>query len=159
MAPGQTSHEQVQCEVHGKWRQRNKVVRNAAGVLTCIEGHFCLGGHRSRRDAPARSPLPRRKRSRTWTSEDISAHIAGLGRYPHKSQGLRREDDGSFSLDSVMTFWGFNAGLSTATVQAAIQEHLFKKQRHGEPRLRFSVNQGPIPRDQVMLKVAPCSRS
>ena len=160
LLPGQTTLDQVWCEVHGKWRDHSKMVRNSTGEARCAEGHLCLGGRRSRRDAPARSPLSPRKRSRPWTGEDISSHIAGLGRYPHKSQGLRREDDGSFSLDAVMSFWGFNAGLSTAMVQSAIQEHLFKKPRHGEtPVLRFSVSQGPVRRDPVMIKVAPCSRS
>jgi hypothetical protein len=169
LASGQTSFDQVMCVEHEKWRDPSKVEINAEGQFTCSAGHKCMGGRRQRspgRLLPARSPLPRRKRRRTsdsaprtWSSEDISAHIAGLGRYPAKSQGLRREPDGSFSLESLMSHWGHGAGLSTATVQKAIQDNLSKDIGRGTPLLRFSISQGPSPRDPVMIKVPHPAKS
>jgi hypothetical protein len=159
LSPGQTSFDQVQCEEHGKWRNRNKLVMNVDGLFFCSEEHKCKSGKRQRSPAPARSPLPRRKRCRTWTSEDISSRIAGFGRYPAKSHGLHREADGSFSLDAVMGYWGYSAGLSIEKVQAAIQDNLFKHIGRGDPRLRFSVCQGPGDRDPIMIKVAHRSKS
>ena len=94
----------------------------------------------------------------SWSSEDISAHIAGLGRYPETSEDLRKAADGSFSLEDLMSHWGHGAGLSTATVQRAIQDNLFKNiGGRGDPLLRFSVRQGPKRSDPIMIKVAhPC---
>jgi hypothetical protein len=169
LAQGQKSFDQQWCVVHEKWRDPTKVEMNAEGHYTCSVGHRCLGPRRPRSPArlqPARSPLPRRKRRRTsdsasrkWTHEDISTHIAGLGRYPARSQGLQREDDGSFSLDSLMSHWGYGAGLSIETVQKAIQSNLFKDIGRRDPLLRFSISQGPSPRDPVMIKVPHPAKS
>ena len=52
-----------------------------------------------------------------------------------------------------MSHWGRGAGLTTATVQEAIQDNLFKDIGRSDPLLRFSINQGPSPRDPVMIKV------
>jgi hypothetical protein len=139
---------------------------NDAGQYHCLEEYKCnVNGGTDWRQHQSRFPLPRRKRrrpssaaSRTWSSGDISAHIAGLGRYPEKSQDLPRAADGSFSLEALMTHWGHGAGLSTATVQSAIQNNLFKDiGARGDPLLRFSVSQGPNRSDPIMIKVAhPC---
>jgi hypothetical protein len=52
-----------------------------------------------------------------------------------------------------MTFWGHGAGLSIGTIQKAIQANLFKNIGRRNPILRFSISQGPDPRDPVMIKV------
>ena len=153
-----TSQDQVLCEVHGKWRSQNTLVTLPSGLVTCMDGHTCQGIRKPRRVAPSRSPPSRRKRARSWSSEEISAHVSGLGRYPQNSRGLHREQDGSFALDSVMAYWGHKAGLSSAAVESSIQEHLFKKSKHGETRLRFSVSQGTDRSDPIMIKVSPASR-
>ena len=158
-APRQrTSDDRVRCEVHGKMRSQNNLVTLPCGLVTCMDGHTCQGIRKPRRVAPSSSPPSRRKRARSWSSEEISAHVSGLGRYPQNSRGLHREQDGSFALDDVMDYWGHKAGLSPAAIESAIQEHLFKKPKHGETRLRFSVSQGTDRSDPIMIKVAPPSR-
>jgi hypothetical protein len=155
LAPGQQSHDQHWCVTHEKWRDPSKMRLNSDGEYVCIRKHECVQRPTPHRRA-ARSPRPhgkRRRVDRKWDSEDISAHIAGLGRYPENSGGLRRENDGSFSLDSLMAFWGNEAGLSVETIQMALQAHLFKHIGRRNPTLRFSISQGSDPRDPVMIKV------
>ena len=100
-----------------------------------------------------------RGNTRNWDSVDISAHIADLGRYPENSVGLRRENDGSFSLDSLMEYWGIEAGLTVETVQKALQAHLFKNIGRRNPTLRFQISQGPDSHDPVMIKVSHPART
>ena len=161
LAAGQQSHDQHWCVTHEKWRDPAKMQLNSDGDYVCIMKHACRhGAPRQQRTTPhrhpARSPPSRRKRRRVdgkWDSEDISAHIAGLGRYPENSGGLRRENDGSFSLDALMAYWGNEAGLSIETIQRALQAHLFKNIGRRNPTLRFSISQGSDHRDPVMIKV------
>ena len=56
-------------------------------------------------------------------------------------------------MDSLMAHWGHGAGLSTETIQKAIQANLFKSIGRRKPILRFSISQGPDPRDPTMIKV------
>ena len=147
--------------MHKKWRNRGKLVKLAEDHFVCSAGHECKCAKRHRspaHNAHSRSPPSRHKRSRTWSSEDISSRIAGFGRYPDKSPGLQREPDGSFSLEAVMRFWGHREGLPVERVQEAIQDNLFKSIGRGSPRLRFSVSQGPGHRDPVIIKVAQRSK-
>ena len=135
------------------------------GQYFCLERFKCnANGTDWRQHQSGSLPAPRKKRryssaaSRTWSSADISAHIAGLGRYPDKSPDLPRAADGSFSLEALMAHWGHDAGLSVAAVQSAIQDNLFKDiGGRGDPLLRFAISQGPNRRDPIMIKVAhPC---
>ena len=147
--------------MHKTWRNRGKLVKLADGHFICSAEHECKCAKRLRSPDPnarARSPLLRRKRSRTWSSEDISSRIAGFGRYPEKPHGLQREPDGSFSLDAVMRFWGRREGLPVEQVQEAIRDNLFKSIGRGSPRLRFSISQGPGHRDPVIIKAAQRSK-
>ena len=170
LAVGQKSHDQLWCVTHDKMRDPTTMQSNSDGDYVCIPKHTCRHGTHSGTNLrqqrptshrqPARSPPSRRKRrrftdsgERIWDDDDISSHIAGLGRYPEKSDGLRRGHDGSFSLDSLMTYWGHGAGLSIGTIQNAIQANLFKNIGRRKPILRFSISQGPDPRDLIMIKV------
>jgi hypothetical protein len=58
-----------------------------------------------------------------------------------------------------MAYWGEDAGLSVSTIQAAIQDNLFKDSGRGAPLLRFAISQGPDRRDPIMIKAAHPSRS
>jgi hypothetical protein len=155
LVPGLQPQVRQWCVTHEKWRDHSKMRLNSNGEYVCTRKHECVL-HPTSHQRAARSPRPHGKRRRTdrkWDSEDISAHIAGLGRYPENSGGLRRENDGSFSLDSLMAFWGNEAGLSVETIQMALQAHLFKHIGRRNPTLRFSISQGSDPRDPVMIKV------
>jgi hypothetical protein len=104
----------------------------------------------------ARSPPPNRKKRRAEAKRDlvdISDHIACMGLYPESFGGLRREYDGSFSLESLMTYWGNSVGLSIGTILKALQEHLFKNIGCGKPKLRFSISQGLETSESLMIKV------
>ena len=163
LAVGQKSRDQLWCVTHDKMRDPTKMQLNSDGDYVCIPKHTCRPvmllrptSHRQ----PGRSPPSRHKRRRlsdsgvrVWNDEDISSHIASLGRYPEKSARLRRENYGSFSLDSLMIYWGHGAGLSIGTIQNAIQANLFKSIGRRNPILRFSISQGPDPRDPIMIKV------
>jgi len=76
-----------------------------------------------------------------------------MGLYPESFGGLRREYDGSFSLESLMTYWGNSVGLSVETILKALQAHLFMNIGRGKPTLRFSISQGSDTCDPVMIKV------
>ena len=166
LAPGQRTRDQILCMAHGKWRGPRNVGIGDGGLDYCRDRFMCQNGGTDWRLHQTRSPPPRRKRRRSpiaprsWSSEDISAHIAGLGRYPEESEDLRKAADGSFSLEALMSHWGHGAGLSIETVQRAIQDHLFKDiGGRGDPLLRFSVSQGPRRRDPIMIKVAHRGRT
>jgi len=161
LAPDQLSHEQQFCVTHEKWRDPSKMQLNSQGEWVCIRRFECQVRPTARR--AARSPRShgtrRRGNTRKWDSEDISAHIAGLGRYPENSVGLRRENDGSFSLDSLMDYWGIEAGLTVETVQKALQAHLFKNIGRRNPTVRFQISQGSDSQDPVMIKVSHPART
>jgi hypothetical protein len=156
LAPDQLPQEQQFCVTHEKWRDPSKMQLNLQGEWVCVRRFECQVRPTARR--AARSPRSHGKRRRgnirKWDSEDISAHIAGLGRYPENSVGLRRENDGSFSLDSLMDYWGIEAGLTVETVQKALQAHLFKNIGRRNPTVRFQISQGSDSQDPVMIKVS-----
>ena len=99
------------------------------------------------------SPKAKKKRPHTHEFEDIAVHISSLGLYPERFSGLRREQNGSFSIESLMSYWGKGAGLSVETIMKALQANLFKNLGSGKPKLRFSISQGPDTIDLVMIKV------
>jgi hypothetical protein len=149
----------------GKWRDTCKLLflrqlsldKNLSGNTyhACRSG--ALGQPRlTPKRHTARSPPPNRKKRRAEAKrdfEDISDHIACLGLYPESFGGLRREYDGSFPLESLMTYWGNSVGLSGETILKALQGHLFKNIGCGKPTLRFSISQGSDTSDPVMIKV------
>jgi hypothetical protein len=144
------------CVTHEKMRDATKMRRNARGEMVCMQQFKCLYGPTPRRAARSRSPRTdgRRRRPRgRWDSGDISAHIAGLGRYPQRSPDLHREQDGSFSLDAVMDYWATDAGLTLESIQKALQAHLFKNIGRAHAILRFQITQGPDAHDPVMIMI------
>ena len=161
LRPGQRHSNQELCVTHKKWRNRGRLVKLEENYFVCATGHECkcpMHQLSPSLRARSRSPPPRHKRSRTWSSEDISSRIAGFGRYPDKSPRLDREPDGSFSLESVMQFWGHREGLTIERIQEVIQDNLFQSIGRGSPRLRFSVTQGPGQGDPIFIKVAQRSK-
>ena len=82
-----------------------------------------------------------RRTSRVWAAT-LRTPVASAGRTMAPSP-----------LNSLMAFWGNEAGLSVETIQMALQAHLFKHIGRRNPTLRFSISQGSDPRDPVMIKV------
>jgi hypothetical protein len=144
------------CVTHGKMRDSSKMRRNSRGEMVCRRYFQCLQRPTPRHGAHSRSPRTHGGglgAGMMWNSEMIWAHIAEFGGHPQNSVGLQREQDGSFSLNSVMDFWGTDAGLTLETVQKALQAHLFENIGHSTPTLRFQIFQGPEAQDPIMIKI------
>jgi len=86
-------------------------------------------GERRSRSPPAR-----------WDSERISRTVVAFGRYPEKRpSGLRVNDAGAMSLESLLDCWGSQKGVGERDVLDAVRLHMF--QRDGGSALRFAVVQ------------------
>ena len=111
------------------------------------------------RPSPERHVRPhglnhKQRRSRAKRErEAISDHIVYMGLHPEHFGGLRRAHDGSFSIESLMSYWGNSVGLTAETILKALREHLLMGVDGGKPKLRFSISQGSDSSDSVWIKV------
>ena len=147
-----------------KWRDTRNLLllrrlsfdKNHSGNKNQASGRGAPSHPRPTPKRHARPPFLNNKQRRFKAKRDreaISDHIVYMGLHPEHFGGLRREYDGSFSIESLMSYWGNSVGLTAETILKALREHLLMGVDGGKPKLRFSMSQGSDSSDSVWIKV------